>query len=148
MDLFMQQKYQGYNLVYLYEHKKQIVLDEKDYDELVNYANLSDDEIKSKIASALTTDIVFSFDFDVNKKVTGNMRIESATHNLGYNEYDNIVRARDENIHHAVYTAIYDYLEKIKRDNNELSAKDWILFTSIILSIFAMGFAGGWLVFN
>lgn len=32
--------------------------------------------------------------------------------------------------------------------NNELSAKDWILFTSIILSIFAMGFAGGWLVFN
>lgn len=77
--------------------KKQIVLDEKDYDELVNYANLSDDEIKSKIASALTTDIVFSFDFDVNKKVTGNMRIESATHNLGYNEYDNIVRARDEN---------------------------------------------------
>lgn len=111
-------------------------------------ANLSNDEIKSKIASALTTDIVVSFDFDVNKKVTGNMRIESATHNLGYNEYDNIVRARDENIHHAVYTAIYDYLEKIKRDNNELSTKDWILFTSIILSIFAMGFAGGWLVFN
>lgn len=128
--------------------KKKIVLDEKDYDELVNYANLSDDEIKSKIASALTTDIVFSFDFDVNKKVTGNMRIESATHNLGYNEYDNIVRARDENIHHAVYTAIYDYLEKIKRDNNELSTKDWILFTSIILSVLAMGFAGGWLAFN
>lgn len=128
--------------------KKQIVLDEKDYDELVNYANLSDDEIKSKIASALTTDIVFSFDFDVNKKVAGNMRIESATHNLGYNEYDNIVRARDENIHHAVYTAIYDYLEKIKRDNNELSTKDWILFTSIILSVLAMGFAGGWLAFN
>lgn len=111
-------------------------------------ANLSNDEIKSKIASALTTDIVVSFDFDVNKKVTGNMRIESATHNLGYNEYDNIVRDRDENIHHAVYTAIYDYLEKIKRDNNELSAKDWILFTSIILSILAIGFAGGWLVFN
>lgn len=128
--------------------KKQIVLDEKDYDELVNYANLSNDEIKSEIASALTTDIVFSFDFDVNKKVTGNMRIESATHNLGYNEYDNIVRARDENIHHAVYTAIYDYLEKIKRDNNKLSTKDWILFTSIILSVFAMGFAGGWLAFN
>lgn len=128
--------------------KKQIVLDEKDYDELVNYANLSNDEIKSEIASALTTDIVFSFDFDVNKKVTGNMRIESATHNLGYNEYDNIVRARDENIHHAVYTAIYDYLEKINRDNNELSTKDWILFTSIILSVFAMGFAGGWLAFN
>lgn len=111
-------------------------------------ANLSNDEIKSKIASALTTDIVVSFDFDVNKKVTGNMRIESATYNLGYNEYDNIVRARYKNIHHAVYTAIYDYLEKIKRDNNELSAKDWILFTSIILSIFAMGFAGGWLAFN
>lgn len=128
--------------------KKQIILDDKDYERLVHYANLSNDEIKSKIASALTTDIVVSFDFDVNKKVTGNMRIESATHNLGYNEYDNIVRARDENIHHAVYTAIYDYLEKIKRDNNELSAKDWILFTSIILSIFAMGFAGGWLVFN
>lgn len=111
-------------------------------------ANLSNDEIKSKIASALTTDIVVSFDFDVNKKVTGNMRIESATYNLGYNEYDNIVRARDKNIHHAVYTAIYDYLEKIKRDNNELSAKDWILFTSIILSIFAMGVVSGWLAFN
>ena len=128
--------------------KKQIVLDEKDYDELVNCANLSNDEIKSKIASALTTDMVFSFDFDVNKKVTGNMRIESATHNLGYDEYDNIVRVRDENIHHAVYTAIYDYLEKIKRDNNELSTKDWILFTSIILSIFAMGVVSGWLAFN
>lgn len=128
--------------------KKQIILDDKDYERLVHDANLSNDEIKSKIASALTTDMVFSFDFDVNKKVTGNTRIESATHNLGYNEYDNIVRAIDENIHHAVYTAIYDYLEKIKRDNNELSAKDWILFTSIILSIFAMGFAGGWLVFN
>jgi hypothetical protein len=114
----------------------------------VHDANLSNDEIKSKIASALTTDMVFSFDFDVNKKVTGNTRIESATHNLGYNEYDNIVRARDENIHHAVYTAIYDYLEKIKRDNNELSAKDWILFTSIILFVFGMGFAGGWLAFN
>lgn len=49
--------------------KKQIVLDEKDYDELVNYANLSDDEIKSKIASALTTDIVFSFDFNVDKRL-------------------------------------------------------------------------------
>lgn len=128
--------------------KKQIVLDEKDYDELVNYANLSDDEIKSKIASALTTDMIFSFDFNVDKKVTGKMRIESATHNLGYNEYDNIVRARDENIHHAVYIAIYDYLEKIKKDNNELSTKDWILFTSIILFVFGMGFAGGWLVFN
>lgn len=93
--------------------KKQIILDDKDYERLVHDANLSNDEIKSKIASALTTDIVVSFDFDVNKKVTGNMRIESATHNLGYNEYDNIVRARDENIHHAVYTAIYDYLEKI-----------------------------------
>lgn len=128
--------------------KKQIILDDKDYERLVHDANLSNDEIKSKIASALTTDMVFSFDFDVNKKVTGNIRIESAIHNLGYNEYDNIVRARDENIHHAVYTAIYDYLEKIKRDNNELSAKDWILFTSIILYIFAMGFAGGWLVFS
>lgn len=128
--------------------KKQIVLDDKDYERLVHDANLSNDEIKSKIASALTTDIVVSFDFDVNKKVTGNIRIESATYNLGYNEYDNIVRAIDANIHHAVYTAIYDYLEKIKRDNNELSAKDWILFTSIILYIFAMGFAGGWLVFS
>lgn len=128
--------------------KKQIILDDKDYERLVHDANLSNDEIKSKIASALTTDIVVSFDFDVNKKVTGNIRIESATYNLGYNEYDNIVRARDENIHHAAYTAIYDYLEKIKRDNNELSAKDWILFTSIILYIFAMGFAGGWLVFS
>lgn len=128
--------------------KKQIILDDKDYERLVHDANLSNDEIKSKIASALTTDMVFSFDFDVNKKVTGNTRIESSTHNLGYNEYDNIVRARDENIHHAVYTAIYDYLEKIKRDNNELSAKDWILFTSIILFVFGMGFAGGWLAFN
>lgn len=128
--------------------KKQIILDDKDYERLVHDANLSNDEIKSKIASALTTDIVVSFDFDVNKKVTGNIRIESATYNLGYNEYDNIVRARDKNIHHAVYTTIYDYLEKIKRDNNELSAKDWILFTSIILYIFAMGFAGGWLVFS
>ena len=128
--------------------KKQIILDDKDYERLVHDANLSNDEIKSKIASALTTDIVVSFDFDVNKKVTGNMRIESAAYNLGYNEYDNIVRARDENIHHAVYTAIYDYLEKIKRDNNELSAKDWILFTSIILFVFGMGFAGGWLAFN
>lgn len=72
--------------------KKQIILDDKDYERLVHDANLSNDEIKSKIASALTTDIVVSFDFDVNKKVTGNMRIESATHNLGYNEYDNIVR--------------------------------------------------------
>ena len=104
--------------------KKQIILDDKDYERLVHDANLSNDEIKSRIANALTTDMVFSFDFDVNKKVTVNMRIESATHNLGYNEYDNIVRARDENIHHAVYTAIYDYLEKIKRDNNELSAKE------------------------
>lgn len=69
--------------------KKQIILDDKDYERLVHDANLSNDEIKSKIASALTTDIVVSFDFDVNKKVTGNMRIESATHNLGYNEYDN-----------------------------------------------------------
>lgn len=128
--------------------KKQIILDDKDYEQLVHDANLSDDEIKSKIASALTTDIVVSFDFDVNKKVTGNIRIESAAYNLGYNEYDNIVRARDKNIHHAVYTAIYDYLEKIKRDNNELSAKDWILFTSTILSVLAMGFAGGWLAFN
>ena len=75
--------------------KKQIILDDKDYERLVHDANLSNDEIKSKIASALTTDIVVSFDFDVNKKVTGNMRIESATHNLGYNEYDNIVRAME-----------------------------------------------------
>lgn len=58
--------------------KKQIILDDKDYERLVHDANLSNDEIKSKIASALTTDIVVSFDFDVNKKVTGNMRIESA----------------------------------------------------------------------
>jgi hypothetical protein len=128
--------------------KKQIVLDEKDYDELVNYANLSDNEIKSKIASALTTDMIFSFDFNVDKKVTGKMRIESATYNLGHNEYDNIVKARGQDIHYAVYTAIYDYLEKIKRDNNELSTKDWILFTSIILFVFGMGFAGGWLAFN
>lgn len=84
--------------------KKQIILDDKDYERLVHDANLSNDEIKSKIASALTTDMVFSFDFDVNKKVTGNTRIESATHNLGYNEYDNIVRARDENkLHDATY---------------------------------------------
>lgn len=92
--------------------KKQIILDDKDYERLVHDANLSNDEIKSKIASALTTDIVVSFDFDVNKKVTGNMRIESATHNLGYNEYDNIVRARDENIHHAVYTAYVNKFDK------------------------------------
>lgn len=52
--------------------KKQIILDDKDYERLVHDANLSNDEIKSKIASALTTDMVFSFDFDVNKKVTGN----------------------------------------------------------------------------
>lgn len=63
--------------------KKQIILDDKDYERLVHDANLSNDEIKSKIASALTTDIVVSFDFDVNKKVTGNMRIESATYNQG-----------------------------------------------------------------
>lgn len=128
--------------------KKQIILDDKDYEQLVHDANLSDDEIKSKIASALTTDIVVSFDFDVNKKVTGNIRIESAAYNLGYNEYDNIVRARDKNIHHAVYTAIYDYLEKIKRDNNELSAKDWALFSLMVLFIFAMGVVSGWLAFN
>lgn len=54
--------------------KKQIILDDKDYERLVHDANLSNDEIKSKIASALTTDIVVSFDFDVNKK--------------GYGEYD------------------------------------------------------------
>lgn len=47
--------------------KKQIILDDKDYERLVHDANLSNDEIKSKIASALTTDIVVSFDFDVNK---------------------------------------------------------------------------------
>lgn len=128
--------------------KKQIILDDKDYERLVHDANLSNDEIKSKIASALTTDMIFSFDFNVDKKVTGKMRIESATYNLGHNEYDNIVKARDQDIHYAVYTAIYDYLEKIKRDNNELSTKDWILFTSIILFVFGMGFAGGWLAFN
>lgn len=133
--------------------KKQIILDDKDYERLVHDANLSNDEIKSKIASALTTDIVVSFDFDVNKKVTGNMRIESATHNLGYNEYDNIVRARDENIHHAVYTAIYDYLEKIKRDDNKLDddkliVRCWILLGVITLFVFAMGYIGGWLAFN
>lgn len=51
--------------------KKQIVLDDKDYERLVHDANLGNDEIKSKIASALTTDIVVSFDFDVNKKGYG-----------------------------------------------------------------------------
>ena len=39
--------------------KKQIILDDKDYERLVHDANLSNDEIKSKIASALTTDMVF-----------------------------------------------------------------------------------------
>lgn len=128
--------------------KKQIVLDEKDYDQLVCDANINNNEIKSRIASALTTDMIFSFDFNVDKKVTGKMRIESATYNLGHNEYDNIVRARDQDIHYAVYTAIYDYLEKIKRDNNELSAKDWVLFTFIVLFIFAMGVISGWIIFN
>ena len=128
--------------------KKQIVLDEKDYDQLVRDANINNNEIKSRIASALTTDMIFSFDFNVDKKVTGKMRIESATYNSGYNEYDNIIKSRDENIHHAVYTAIYDYLEKIKRDNNELSTKDWLLFIFMVLFIFAMGFVGGWLIFN
>lgn len=51
--------------------KKQIILNDKDYERLVHDANLSNDEIKSKIASALTTDMVFSFDFDVNKKLRG-----------------------------------------------------------------------------
>lgn len=37
--------------------KKQIILDEKDYDELVNRANLNDSEIKNIIANALTTAI-------------------------------------------------------------------------------------------
>lgn len=128
--------------------KKQIILDDKDYERLVHDANLSKDEIENRIASALTTDMIFSFDFNVDKKVTGKMRIESATYNSGYNEYDNIIKSRDENIHHAVYTAIYDYLEKIKRDNNELSTKDWLLFIFMVLFIFAMGFVGGWLVFN
>ena len=128
--------------------KKQIVLDEKDYDQLVCDANINNNEIKSRIASALTTDMIFSFDFNVDKKVTGKMRIESATYNLGHNEYDNIVRARDQDIHYAVYTAIYDYLEKIKRDNNELSTKDWVLFTFIVLFIFAMGVVSGWVIFN
>lgn len=128
--------------------KKQIILDEKDYDQLVRDANINNNEIKSRIASALTTDMIFSFDFDVDKKVTGKMRIESATYNLGYNEYDNIVKARNRDIHHAVYTAIYDYLEKIKRDNNELSTKDWLLFTFIVLFIFAIGVVSGWFIFN
>lgn len=128
--------------------KKQIVLDEKDYDQLVCDANINNNEIKSRIASALTTDMIFSFDFNVDKKITGKMRIESATYNLGHNEYDNIVRARDQDIHYAVYTAIYDYLEKIKRDNNELSTKDWVLFTFIVLFIFAMGVISGWVIFN
>lgn len=128
--------------------KKQIVLDEKDYDQLVCDANINNNEIKSRIASALTTDMIFSFDFNVDKKITGKMRIESATYNLGHNEYDNIVRARDQDIHYAVYTAIYDYLEKIKRDNNELSTKDWVLFTFIVLFIFAMGVISGWIIFN
>ena len=128
--------------------KKQIVLDEKDYDQLVCDANINNNEIKSRIASALTTDMIFSFDFNVDKKITGKMRIESATYNLGHNEYDNIVRARDQDIHYAVNTAIYDYLEKIKRDNNELSTKDWVLFTFIVLFIFAMGVISGWVIFN
>lgn len=51
--------------------KKQIILDDKDYERLVHDVNLSDDEIKSRIANALTTDMVFSFDFDVNKKSYG-----------------------------------------------------------------------------
>lgn len=51
--------------------KKQIILDDKDYERLVHDANLSNDEIKSRIANALTTDMVFSFDFDVNKKLRG-----------------------------------------------------------------------------
>lgn len=81
------------------------------------------------------------------------MRIESAIHNLGYNEYDNIVRARNENIHHAVYTAIYDYLNKIKRDDNKLDddkliVRCWILLGVITLFVFAMGYIGGWLAFN
>lgn len=128
--------------------KKQIILDEKDYDQLVCDANINSNEIKSRIASALTTDMIFSFDFNVDKKVTGKMRIESATYNLGHNEYDNIVRARDQDIHYTVYTAIYDYLEKVKRDNNELSTKDWVLFTFIVLFIFAMGVISGWVIFN
>lgn len=128
--------------------KKQIVLDDKDYELLVHDANLSDDEIKSKITNALTTYMVFSFDFDVNKKVTGNMRIESATHNLGYNEYNNIVKTRDKDIHHAVYTAIYDYLEKRKRDDNKLIVGYWILLVFITLFVFVIGHIGGWLTFN
>lgn len=36
--------------------KKQIILDDKDYERLVHDVNLSDDEIKSRIANALTTD--------------------------------------------------------------------------------------------
>lgn len=42
-------------------------------------ANLSNDEIKSKIASALTTDMVFSFDFDVNKKKLRGIRGSKAS---------------------------------------------------------------------
>lgn len=37
--------------------KKQIILDEKDYDELVNRANLNDSEIKNIIANAVTAAI-------------------------------------------------------------------------------------------
>ena len=37
--------------------KKQIILDDKDYERLVHDANLSNDEIKSKIASALINQI-------------------------------------------------------------------------------------------
>lgn len=37
--------------------KKKIILDEKDYDELVNRANLNDSEIKNIIANAVTAAI-------------------------------------------------------------------------------------------
>lgn len=56
--------------------KKQIILDDKDYERLVHDANLSNDEIKSKIASALTTDIVVSFDFNVEKKESNKLNTE------------------------------------------------------------------------
>ena len=41
-------------------------------------------------------------------------------------------------------------LEKIKakKESNKLNTKDWVLFTFIVLFIFAMGVVSGWLAFN
>lgn len=126
--------------------KKQIILNEKDYERLVNDANFCDEEIKNRVIKALTTDMVFSFDFDISKKSTGNIRIESAAYNSEH-KYHNIVKARDKDIHDAVYTAIYNYLEK-SRKSDSLSVKDWIMFISITLYVFTTGFVAGWLIFN